>query len=324
MREQLQLESILLDPDRLKEVVRLAFPYSKITNMSNLSTSRRSINLEITIDQPESSLNSRVFKGKDAKTRAKKEEYFYRLITRHTDIPVPTVYVRDESKGLIDGVFVLESRLPGINLGRACQSLNEESQKDLAFQLGVCLAQIHSIKFKKYGDRFEDKQIGQFLSWKEYFLQFIRENLTWCSEQKVIPAEVNNLLDSYIEKWGWILDVDSPPCLVHQDFHLENVNILQTSENKWIVSGIYDFERGISGHNEWDFAKPRWAIFERYPVMREPMLEGYLKVSSLSDEFEERLNFYKAAESIDFWVFGTKVGLHSEVSQSIKKTAQQI
>lgn len=324
MKEQQWPGARPFDLGSLKEIVGPVFPQSDIVDVVALSSSSRSINLEITTAGPELGLNLRVFVGEDAQTRAQKEEYFCRLIGQETDVVVPTVYLRDNSRQLVDGALVLESKLPGVKLGEVCGGLTEGEQKSLAFQLGGCLAQIHSIKLEKYGDRFEGGRLGQFLSWKDYFLQSLRRKLAWCSQQRLISVESRNLLASYVEERGWIFDIQSPPCLVHQDLHLGNVKALLTPAGRWVVSGIYDFEDGISGHNEWDFAKPNWAIFSRYPAMKGPMLAGYLERGLLSDEFEERLELYRVAESIDFWVFGTKTGLSDEVDRSIKRTIQQI
>lgn len=324
MKEQQWPGARPFDSRSLRKVIDPVFPRSDIVGVVALSSSSRSVNLEITTARPELGLNLRVFVGEDARTRAQKEEYFCRLIGQETDVPVPTVYLRNDSGQLVDGVLVLESKLPGVNLGEACGDLTEEEQESLAFQLGGCLAQIHSIKLEKCGDRFEGGQLGQFLFWKDYFLQSLGSKLAWCSQQRLISVETRNLLASYVEERDWILDIQSSPCLVHQDLHLGNVKVLLAPTGRWVISGIYDFEDGISGHNEWDFAKPNWAIFDYYPAMKGPMLAGYLEKGSLSDEFEERLEFYRVAESIDFWVFGTKTGLSGEVNQSIKRTIQQI
>lgn len=301
-------------------VVRSVFNKAEVKRVQVLTGGNVNKNFVISLTNPETQVHLRVYVGKDAEDRANKERIIYDLLAKQTNIPIPTVYVSDSSRSVASEVFALHSLLPGVNLKMICDELPQDERKDIASQIGGSLAKLHTIYFKMFGDGVSEDTIGDKPSWKEFFLEFTSKNISCCEEQGIINSHLADSLREHIARWQWLLSIEQPPVLVHRDFHLGNVKVQKDQSGNWRISGIFDFEHAIAGHNEFDFTKPYWAIFEPYPDMREPMLSSYSQAKQLSPFFDLRMNrLYRLAEIIDFLVFGTKMGLKHEIDQNIGK-----
>jgi aminoglycoside phosphotransferase (APT) family kinase protein len=306
------------DRSTCQDIVRTVFNKAEVNEVQMLTGGIVNANFDISLANPDTQMHLRVYRGEDAETRATKERLVYNLIAKQTDIPVPAVHIVDISRTNVDEVFALQSSLPGVNLETVCNELTDDEQRDIALQIGECLGQLHAICFTKFGDRVSGNAIGDKSSWREFFLEFTSKNISWCEEQGTIDNHLADSLRNYVTEWQWFLPEDQPAVLVHKDFHPGNIKVRKDQKGNWRISGVYDFEHAIAGHNEFDFAKPYWAFFEPYPQMREPMLSGYNSVNKLSPLFDLRINkLYRLVEITDFLVFGTKRGMNSEVARNI-------
>lgn len=308
----------LLDKTTLQKIIKPVFNAASVINTRFFTDGIVNLNLEICLKNPSVLLNLRIFSGDNAGIRARKESIIYGLVADQTSVPVPRVFRLDSSRTVIDDVFVLQSRIPGINLEKVCDQLSSDEQRKIAHQVGNFLGQLHSICFNQFGGSVSGHEIGNTRSWDEFFLDFTSKNIIWCKKQDVIDNRLANSFKEHIVKWQWLLSTDQPAVLVHKDFHLGNIKVQKDQKGDWKVSGVYDFEDAIAGHNEFDFAKPYWAIFEKYPQMKMPMLQNYCEVNSLSPLFEQRMDkLYRLAEITDFLVFGTQHNMVEEVQRNI-------
>lgn len=224
----------------------------------------------------------------------------------------------DSSRTRVNEVFTLQSWLPGVNLERACPKLSADEQRDIALQIGEYLGQLHTIRFNRFGEVVSENTAVEESSWEEFFLGFVSKNIGLCEQRGTIDAYLVDSLTDHIARWQWLLPKDQPAVLVHKDFHPGNSKIQKDQKGNWRIIGVYDFEHAIAGHNEFDFAKPYWAFFEPFPLMKEAMLLGYSRVNRLSPLFELRMSkLYRLAEITDFLVFGASRGLNSETARNI-------
>lgn len=306
------------DRSTYQNIVRGVFNKTEVNNVQMLTGGIVNASFEINLTNPDIQLHLRVYSGKDAEVRTNKERVIYDLIAKQTSVPVPTIYALDSSRAVTSEVFSLQSSLPRVNLEAVCRELSADEQKNIALQTGECLGQLHTICFSGFGEEVSESAVGKEFSWSKFFLGFISKNIDWCESQGTIDGNLADSLREHIAKWQWLLPKDQPAVLVHKDFHLGNIKVQKDQNGSWRTSGIYDFEHAIAGHNEFDFAKPYWAIFEPYLEMKEPTLLGYNKVNKISPLFELRISkLYRLAEITDFLFFGTKHGMNSEVARNI-------
>jgi len=306
------------DRSTCQSVVRTVFNNAEVNTVQMLTGGIVNANFKISLTNPDMQLHLRVYNGENAEARANKERVIYDLIAKKTNVSIPTIYAVDSSKTVVDKVIALQSSLPGINLETVCYELPTNEQGGIALQIGECLGQLHTIRFSKFGEGVSEDAIGNDSSWKEFFLRFVSKNINLCESHGTIDNDMASSLRGHIAKWQWLLPGNQPAVLVHNDFHPGNIKIQRNQSGDWKISGVYDFEQAIAGHNEFDFAKPHWAFFEAYPQMREPMLLGYNKVNKLSPLFEKRMDkLYRLAEITDFLVFGTKRDMNSEIARNL-------
>lgn len=303
--------------------MKTTFSGAEIKSVRVLTLGIVNYNFEIILTNPDIQLHLRVYSGEDAEYRAKKEKFVYNLIRKQTDIPIPETYILDTSRTVTNEIFALQSSLPGVNLETVCNGLNPGEQRGIALQTGKCLGQLHTIRFSRFGEQIFEDAVGDESTWSRFFLGFISKNVGWCEKQGTISGSLVDALRKHVSRWQWLLPEDQPAVLVHRDFHPGNVKVQRNQHEDWIISGVYDFEHAITGHNEYDFAKPYWAFFEPYPQMREPMLLGYNRVIKLSPLFELRMSkLYSLAEIFDFLVFGTKNRMNPEISRNLSSVRE--
>ena len=301
-----------------QKVVRKVFNRAEVDNVQMLAGGVVNANLEISLRNPQMQLHLKVYGGEDAEIRANKERAIYDLIAKQTNVPVPKIYLLDTSKTMVSNVVALQSSLPGVNLETVCDKLTVDEQEKIAFKMGECLGQLHTIRFDKFCEKFSEGIIDDELSWNRFFLDFVERNISWCEKHGTLASNLANAIREHILEWQELLPEDQPLVLIHKDFHSGNIKVQKNQKDNWRISGIYDFEHAIFGHNEFDFAKPHWAFFEPYPQMKEPMLLGYNSVNKLSPLFELRMDkLYRLGEITDFLVFGATQNMDSEIARNI-------
>ena len=313
------IEGFSLNRKVSKQIISSFSKSAELETVSPLNGGVVNKNFKLILGNPAMDIHLRIYCGEDAEFRARKEGFVYTLLSQNTDLLVPEVYVLDSSRKIIDRVFALQSMLPGVNLESVCGSLSAEEQRAVAFEIGYQLGQIHSIRFDKFGDFLLGDGLENSRTWGNFFKDFTSRNITWCAKYGVVDQSFANIFTDYMKKWQKLLLINQPPVLIHRDLHLGNIQTQTDQNSRWHVCGIYDFEYAIAGHNEFDFAKPYWAIFDQYPTMKESMLSGYKSESNLSDLFEMRMSrLYRLAELTDFLVFGTKSGKKEEVIRALE------
>jgi len=304
-------------------IARTVFSRTEVNDVHILPGGIINSSIELSLRNPNTQLHLRVYNGEDAEVRASKEKLLYDLIAKHTNVPIPTIYSLDSSRTAIDQIFSLQSSLPGVNLESVCGKLTAEEQKSIAFQVGGYRGQLHTIRFRGFGEEVSKNTLGHAPTWGKFFLEFVSKNIDWCEDQGTIDGNLADNIKNHLLRWQRLLPEDQPAVLVHRDFHPGNIKVQKDRKGKWKISDIYDFEHAIAGHAEFDFAKPYWTFFEPYPQMKESMLRGYNDVNKLSPLFELRMDkLYRLAEISDFLVFGIKRGIASEIAKNLSAVTQ--
>src|SRR3989338_4665100 len=183
--------------------------------------------------------------------KAKKKEYVYRLIKSHTDIPVPDILVVDDSLEHAPFAFSLMSKMPGMTIDKVPDA------HSLFRDAGKMLAQLHTITFPSFGWIIAEEISPSFPTWREFAEYDIALKIEKVRHH--IPT-VAAKLGAFFQEHIHLLDLSTPPCLVHKDYHASHI---LTDGKK--ITGIIDVEWAIAGHHENDFTKINLLNFAQHP-----------------------------------------------------------
>jgi len=216
--------------------------------------------------------------------KAKKEEFVYRQIRSHVDVPIPEIHYVDDSQTILPSAYCIISKLEGMHLDQAYQKYKN---KKIIEEAGEILAKLHTIKFDKYGWIIGHAIHPSFSTWKEFVLYDIDFKLGKLSLIKKI-IDLKSKINGFVEKNKHLLDIAQKPCLLHKDYHCPHI-----LADKNHVTGIIDLEWALAGHNENDFMKMELWTFNKLKSFKEPFFKGYQKLGTLSHDYEERKKIYE-------------------------------
>lgn len=206
-----------------------------------------------------------------------------------SEIPVPGV-VTEEVREFDGRAYVLVEKLPGKTGER---DVSPEKTRDA----GRYLAKIHDARsFDTAGRlRFDDREpsvhefrAGGLKRWIQRRIER-RSRVLRDAGLETVGKEVGGLSDQ--------LDRDLPdefqPVLCHNDYSPDNV-LFQDGE----VTGILDFDRAYSGHDQRDLVKAANGFWMHDPCsdwdVRATFYEGYREVNALDSSFERNEPLYRA------------------------------
>ncbi|MFQ3548181.1 MAG: aminoglycoside phosphotransferase family protein [Armatimonadota bacterium] len=209
------------------------------------------------------------------------EPQIHKLVLENTSVPVPKIYLYDDSRELIDRDYIIMQRLDGIALTNYRCTLPEYYR--ILEQIGKYLCEIHDITSKKYGYLGAHKPMEPADDWASAF------NIMW---NKMIDDIVNAGYYSAIEEsmmrrklYENYSHFDRPVVsrLLHMD--VWNQNILVNMDGK--VTGLIDFDRALWGDIEIEFA-----VLDYCGISEAPFWRGYGMQRDLSDSAKIRRLFY--------------------------------
>ncbi|HLC65415.1 MAG TPA: aminoglycoside phosphotransferase family protein [Candidatus Nanoarchaeia archaeon] len=260
---------------QLGKVIRRIFPESRIRS---ISLRRGFFNENWIIGMDSRKVVVRVF---DEPWKAKKEEFLYGLIRKKTDVPVPEVYYCDVSRKILSKPYLALSLCDG----RIAKDA-KELEKRTIMQMGSYLAKIHSVRMKSFGWIIGDAIRPSFSKWKDFMDYDFGNKLAVIRKHGDLGKEIDDIRKTY-NCYQTLFDVREKPCLLHKDFHLQNIFIKGDK-----VSGVIDWEWALGGHNELDISKSVLFMFEKNPGLEKEFIKGYLRHGSLKG-FEKRKSAYR-------------------------------
>ena len=165
-----------------------------------------------------------------------------RLLRAQTDVPVPELFVFDNSRRLLDNDYILMAYIPGVDLYKLRKQLTVADQRPIDFLIGQYLRQINAINGSHFG-LFAQPEF-QFSTWREAFDSMIVHILQDGHEAGVELPFLYDTIYTRLQTCYGVLDEVRQPVLVHWD--LWDGNIFVDPETKKI-SGVLDCERALWG-----------------------------------------------------------------------------
>lgn len=205
-------------------------------------------------------------------------------------VPVSEVIETGEYEGKPYAVF---SVLEGERLDQRITLLGVKQRQRVSANIGRTLAGIHAYPYPNF-DKLVEGRFVPYSSWKERFMVGSEGLLRANQGAETLPREVIQRVCTFFEESEDLLDAETEPVLVHNDFWAGN--ILVTGEE---ITGIVDFEWSNSSPVSYDFVKLyRWHIPQT--LDEEHLLGAYAEHKTLPVHFREALDLYTVLQDLHF------------------------
>ncbi len=185
-----------------------------------------------------------------------------RLMRSHSPVvPVPTVYLYDASRGLVDAQYFIMECMPGKPYSSIKDEISEEEKHRIERSLGRYNRIINEPTGRMFG--YVGQADRQTNTWRDAFLQMMDDVLMDGTEMRVELPVAYQAIRHRLDENVACLDEVSEPRLVHWDLWDGNVMV---EDNE--ISGILDFERAVWGDPLMEFYfghfTPQGAFTEGY------------------------------------------------------------
>lgn len=213
------------------------------------------------------------------KKMMRQEKTIHDLIKKQTMIPVPHIYIYDESKTILPRAYLIMERLPGIPLSNTYQI----NHGHVLRQVGTYLAQAHARVKDLYGYIGEHHPMQPQLNWKDAFTIMWEKLIFDIGQTQIYDKVLCNKMRALLKGHQSLFERDIEASLLHMDVWAQN--ILVTPDSK--VTGLIDWDRALWGDPEIEFA-----VLDYCGISEPPFWEGYGKERDESKEANIRKIFY--------------------------------
>ena len=249
-------------------------------------------------DQPEGGE-----RGRSIKERLNAEKYTFDKIRNETSARAPEVYATDNEKYLI--CDWLEGENTGFKIDRG------ERKHELAEMLGQALSEIHSIKYREFGE-INREGIENFKNtWKE-FIEYMIKFLKGFEKPEIAEKGI-----SYLEDNLQIIEGNFDPVLIHGDFHAWNTVVDEDDS-----LGILDCEASFVGCREYELTRAMGHWTEEYSIS-ESFIQAYGK-NRLKGDWRSRQDYYEVLHATVGLIDGIRMGSEELVRMNREGLEKQL
>jgi len=241
----------------------------------------------------------------------RKEVYFYQLFKDR--LPVPEVIALDESKKIIDQVYMIYPAIKGDNLYARWHLLSNPEMKNVFKQICDILMTISHEPAEEFIKKFEIKAQQ---SWQDNIFNQLKADLKIIANKKLLSADFIKAIKKYLKDNYQIL-AEEKMALVFWDAHFDNFII----KDKKIV-GILDFERTDWSSIDYNLDVINRMVKEPHKYVSEES-DKYIKDKDYADlltwfkEFYPELFKFKNLEKrLDIYTLSDCLGLLPDWSRS--------
>jgi aminoglycoside phosphotransferase (APT) family kinase protein len=223
------------------------------------------------------------------------EPEVHRIVAEKTNIPIPRIFVYDNSRKILDRDFLIMEWMEGIPLSDApvSQAVFDSVQQ----AVGKYLLELHDqCQTTQYGYLGAHHCMEPQFDWISAFQIMWRKLIQDIQNCNVYDQTESQLALQTLDKHRKAFNRNIPASLLHMD--IWNQNILIGSDNT--VTGILDWDRALWGDPEIEFAVLDYCGFNT-----QPFCEGYSYQPDKSPEQSIRMAFYHLYEVQKYLVIYT-------------------
>ena len=265
----------------INEMIRKAFPSKTAANIKELTEGMCNVTYNITFSDGDERILKIAAKDRTGNTSNEirlmdAEVTAMQLVGEKCSFKVADVFAYDTSGTICDGDYFFMEKLPGVNYSFIKDKLSEETNRNIAREIGMISGQLCKITNPQFGFLGDTERYDSLSD----FVRRMLTNLISDGQKKDVDwgCDVELLLKGFEEE-KHIFDEARFATLVHWDMWEGNVFV--DGEH---VSGIIDWERAMWGEA---FMDDRFRKHNR----NKDFLEGFGKVNFTETELK-RLRWY--------------------------------
>ncbi len=265
----------------INEMIRKAFPSKTAANIKELTEGMCNVTYNITFSDGDECILKIAARDRTGNTSNEirlmdAEVTAMQLVREKCSFKVADVFAYDTSGTICDGDYFFMEKLPGVNYSFIKDKLSEETNRNIAREIGMISGQLCKITNPQFGFLGDTERYDSLSD----FVRRMLTNLISDGQKKDVDwgCDVEQLLKGFEEE-KHIFDEARFATLVHWDMWEGNVFVDGDH-----VSGIIDWERAMWGEA---FMDDRFRKHNR----NKDFLEGFGKVNFTETELK-RLRWY--------------------------------
>lgn len=188
-----------------------------------------------------------------------------------------------------------------------------ELTQELAYEIGVVLANIHMQRTDYYGDLIDSDSLSS--EPKNNFTFKFEEGLIECENHlpRVLLEQCRRYYDEHVN----LLDTVDGPCIIHRDFRPGNIIV-----NNGKLQGIIDWASARSSCAEDDFCPWELGEWSANAASKKSFLEGYASIRPVPN-YEAIMPFLRLNRAIATIGFTVKRGIWNNSSAKLYKVNRE-
>ncbi len=210
------------------------------------------------------------------------EPAIHKFLKEKTSLPVPEIYVYDNSHLIIDSDYLIMEKLDGMSAADA-NFLTKKQWDYVLFQVGEFLNELHSLKTEKYGYLGEHHPMKPQDDWASAFKIMWNKMINQIVEVGCYSEKEYNFLIQLLDKYMEVFEHNPASSLLHMDIWHQNIMIDRNGK----VIGIVDWDRALWGDMEIEFS-----VLDYCGISGQAFWKGYGKERNFSKNAQIRNIFY--------------------------------
>ncbi len=228
----------------------------------------------------------------------KQEPSIHKTVLQRTEIPVPRIFVFDDSRRHIDSDYLIMEHMEGKALSES--GMTYDKQNSIMNQIGRYLRQLHeTCAADRYGYLGEHNCMEPANTWRNAFetmwnklIDDIRGCGVYRKQEEILARKALDRNIAFFKR-------EVPASLLHMDIWSQNILV---NENG-IITAIVDWDRGLWGDPEIEFA-----VLEYTGFNNDAFWHGYGKRPLRDEAYNIRRVFYYLYEVQKYLVIWTLRG----------------
>jgi len=233
---------------RLEKLIQKSFPNAKIKNYKQFFTGLISPTFNVEIEHPKKRIVIKLAKLKNKEKIHQNNKILNYLY--ENNIPAPKVFFEE----IFDKKYItIMDYIKGDVASKIYEGANLKLRKKILINTGKNLRKIHNLKIPSFWihQHHEVKNPKEWKDWTKLridkYLNFFKKKLK--GDYKFLNNELN-------EFWMVLKNSKIEFVPLHWDYHLSNLNV----DYKGGVTGVFDFDNSMKGHNLADIGQTAYWI----------------------------------------------------------------
>lgn len=254
---------------RIERLIKKLFKNAEIISYEKLENGLVHSTFKVNISNPSKKIIVRLSKKKNLDKITKNNKVLNYL--HDNNIPAPKIYLQQIYHNQL--ITIMEF-LKGLDAEKFYIKSNQNKKAMILKDAGKTLKRIHNLKIPEFW-KHQKHEIKNKRDWVKWTKERIEKYLIFA--KKFLP-EYYDYLKEELHKFQKTLISEKEKIIfspLHWDYHLANMNI----NSKGKITGVFDFDNCMKGHNLADIGQTKYWIWFR---MKNPenfryFLEGYKK-----------------------------------------------